>query len=478
MSIYVRVGDETICVSGPGGDAGEFASSEPIPVEVLEREVACSRVRQGLSGGLVAGRAEGALSATDELAPMIRGLARAAARLDLLEPTAAWISELWDDECREALEEARLRGLAPLRGSGANMETAQDPRAGVFSGLGTHGELYMRCWSAWRRWAETLLKEDAKFGSVVEADDVLRKKIAAVLEAPSVIPTDFVPREPGDPALEACARVGHEVYRAGMGNPDMPGWDDAPESDRAEARAAASGALSGVPPREWFERWRARMAADGWSAGPVVDEARKQHPNLQVATYEELPEEQRALDQLFVAAVLAVAVAVDGLEDACSAPVLKVRGDASSEQFDAFKRDWERRVAAAPGAWKTPIVDAPEVVVRRPPSPYTRSGVVSFVDRLVDTMLGAPLIWGSFRELELQALLLLEVRAFVVAGQPGADATTQAYAKFVVDLLGDAASTEPLSSQLEALGRAGEFVARMGEFVASWRLSVGWAGGL
>src|SRR6185436_15347335 len=390
-----------------------------------------------------AGRTAGALAATDALEPMIRGLARAAAFLERADGESAILetdgSPMWDDACRTALEEAKLRGFYP---PGASL--------GVPLTASFLGELV-----AWRRWARGILREPE---SAALPDEQIRRKLAAVIEAPSVISAEqlggFVPLgearpmlpsnkyltvidldlltrdvldardnahsddgtfervrrvlaarvvrsrpvvESGDPVVEACARVGYEVYRTGFDDPGKLEWDAADEDDRRVARDMVVVVLSGVSPAQEHARWLARKADEGWSLGEL-DEDRKLHPNM--VPYEQLPDGQRLLDQLFVAAVLATALAVDELEEAYSVPVLRIRGDLPPEQFAEFKRDWERQVAAAPIAWKTPIVDAP-AVVRRRPSPYTRAGLTAFVDEQVDSMLERPETWGSLREVEL-----------------------------------------------------------------------------
>jgi hypothetical protein len=432
-----------------------------------------------------AGREAGALAVSDALEPMIRGLARAAAFLERADGESTLLetdgSPVWDDKSRLALEEAKLRGFYPL-----------DAATSVPLTVSFLGELV-----AWRRWARGVLKEPE---SAALPDEQIRRKLAAVLEAPSVIaledlrtdhlsvrevrvpagmlwsdigkPADEVERlcaarraaESGDPVVEACARVGYEVYRTGFDDPAKLEWDAAEDDDRKVARDMAVVVLSGVTPEQEHARWLARKADEGWSLG-ALDEERRLHPNM--VPYEQLPDGQRLLDRLFVAAVTSVARAVDELEEHHLVPVLRIRGDIPPEQFAEFKRDWERQIASA-YAWRTPIVDAP-AVVRRRPSPYTRSGLTAFVDGQIDSMLERPETWGSLREVELQVLLMLEVRAFVDAGQGGVDAVAASYQSFVAGKIGDTASAEALATQLDDLGRAGEFIGIMGEFVVACR---------
>lgn len=319
---------------------------------------------------------------------------------------------------------------------------------------------------AWARWAASLLGENlrplrsdpARRRLRLDRDVELRKRVSETRQAsPASSPID-------DLVVEACARVAHEVYRTALGVSDMRSWDTAPEGDKAQARAATREVLSAdvskTTPTQWHAKWCAEKAADGWRYGPVIDVERKEHPNM--LPYEQLPEEQRALDRLFVVAVESTRAAIDALEVAYSVPVLKFNGNITPEQFEKFKRDWEAQLASSPTAWKTPIIDMDAFSVNR---------LVEYADGLVDSMLGAPEIWGSFREVELQLLLMLEVRAFAIGGQAGAgaDSVMKAYEPFVAARVGELASADPLSTQLEVRGRTHEFVAALGEFVASQR---------
>ncbi len=365
----------------------------------------------------------------------------------------------------------------------------------------------------WRVWASELTKSDPVLGD----DGVLRKKITAVVEAPAVISVDEVPLKDYDglksfgaidPAVvfedikvdhfpvqafetppnmlwsdigkppkleseskkgmddlvvEACARVAHSIYREAIDDSTMLPWDEAPEDERDVARETVRGTLRGTTPEQWHVKWRAEKEAEGWTNGPDKDEERKMHPNL--VHYDQLPEEQRAIDRLFVVAVEATRQAIDNLEvvTAAQVPVFKVKGDVTPEQFTQFKRDWDQEQQIG-SAWKTPIVVEEDLQLRRPVSPYTVGGVVTFIDQKVDSMLTMSMTWGSLREVELQVLLMLEVREFVLTGRYR-DSVMEAYARFIAGKLGDTASVEPLSTQLEALGRAAEFTMIMGEFI-------------
>lgn len=237
---------------------------------------------------------------------------------------------------------------------------------------------------AWARWAASLLGENlrslrsdpARRRLRLDRDVELRKRVSKMQQNYSAASSTEIGRmfaeawnekvRPStttptinDLVVEACARVGHEVYRAALGVSDMRAWDTAPEDDKAQARAATKEALSAdvskTTPAQWHAKWCAEKAADGWKYGPVIDVERKQHPNM--LPYEQLPEEQRALDQLFVVAVESTRAAIDALEVAYSVPVFKVKGDIPPEQYEKFRCDYAQQLASSPNMWKTPIVD-------------------------------------------------------------------------------------------------------------------------
>lgn len=107
--------------------------------------------------------------------------------------------------------------------------------------------------------------------------------------------------------IEACARVAHEVNRAyckTIGDDSQPSWDDAPDWQKTSARNGVAGVFAGNGPRESHMSWLQEKAATGWKYGPVKDPAKKEHPCF--VEYDELPEEQKRKDDLYVATVLAV----------------------------------------------------------------------------------------------------------------------------------------------------------------------------
>jgi hypothetical protein len=86
--------------------------------------------------------------------------------------------------------------------------------------------------------------------------------------------------------------------------------------------------------------------------------------------------------------------------------------------------------------------------------------MVDRIDESLDLMAKAPRMWGSPESMELQALLLLELRAMasrhsVLHGRRPSG-LREAYERFVTDTLGAAGTGSLLSSGLEAVGRTNE----------------------
>jgi hypothetical protein len=114
--------------------------------------------------------------------------------------------------------------------------------------------------------------------------------------------------------IEACARAAHEVNRAyciALGDDSQPAWLDAPEWQQSSALNGVEGVLvRGNGPEQSHESWLAEKRTAGWKYGPTKDPEKKEHPCF--VPYAELPESQRAKDDLFVTTVRAVAKALGG----------------------------------------------------------------------------------------------------------------------------------------------------------------------
>lgn len=105
------------------------------------------------------------------------------------------------------------------------------------------------------------------------------------------------------------ARVCHEANRAycmALGDHTQLHWEEAPDWQRQSA-------INGVRfhranpdsrPESSHESWLKEKIEAGWKYGPVKDAEKKEHPCC--VPYDQLPEEQRRKDSLFIAIVRAM----------------------------------------------------------------------------------------------------------------------------------------------------------------------------
>lgn len=115
-----------------------------------------------------------------------------------------------------------------------------------------------------------------------------------------------------DDIFEACARAAHEANRSycmALGDHSQEHWEKAPTWARDSAREGVVGVLiRGNGPRESHGAWLAAKERDGWRWGPLKDPTIKTHPCFR--PYDELPEDQRAKDTIFVTVVRTMAAAL------------------------------------------------------------------------------------------------------------------------------------------------------------------------
>lgn len=111
--------------------------------------------------------------------------------------------------------------------------------------------------------------------------------------------------------VEQIAEVAYEtnrIYCQTIGDFSQPRWIDAPKWQRDSAingvqfhidnpEAGCSGS---------HENWLKEKEVDGWKYGEVKDPEKKEHPCF--VPYEELPENQKVKDALFVGVVRALKV--------------------------------------------------------------------------------------------------------------------------------------------------------------------------
>ena len=104
--------------------------------------------------------------------------------------------------------------------------------------------------------------------------------------------------------IELVAKVCHEVNRGyceSIGDYSQPRWDKAHKWVRDSA-------INGVrffyenptsTPRDMHNSWMNQKIEDGWVYGEVKDPDKKTHPCI--AEYDNLPLQQRIIDNLFIA---------------------------------------------------------------------------------------------------------------------------------------------------------------------------------
>lgn len=110
--------------------------------------------------------------------------------------------------------------------------------------------------------------------------------------------------------IERIAQACHEGNRAycrSLGDFSHDPWDEAPEWQKASARAGVQAILDNplTTPRESHDSWMAQKLADGWVYGDTKDPVAKTHPCL--LNYESLPESQRVKYVIFGTIVRALA---------------------------------------------------------------------------------------------------------------------------------------------------------------------------
>ena len=106
--------------------------------------------------------------------------------------------------------------------------------------------------------------------------------------------------------VEQIAKVCHETNRAyceTIGDNSQPKWEDAPEWQRQSAINGVSYHLEtpNAKPEDSHNSWLKEKELDGWKFGLVKDPEKKEHPCY--IPYEQLPEEQKKKDSLFIAIV-------------------------------------------------------------------------------------------------------------------------------------------------------------------------------
>ncbi len=112
--------------------------------------------------------------------------------------------------------------------------------------------------------------------------------------------------------IEACARAAHEANRAyclSLGDDSQPPWAQAPEWMKESALNGVRGVLKGHSPRDSHENWLKHKKETGWKYGKEKNADKKEHPCF--LPYDQLPQEQRSKDYIFVQVVRTLALAFE-----------------------------------------------------------------------------------------------------------------------------------------------------------------------
>ncbi len=105
--------------------------------------------------------------------------------------------------------------------------------------------------------------------------------------------------------LAAAAHMANRAYCTGLGDFSQLPWSEAADWQKESCHNGVAGVLNGNGPEESHKSWLAHKEKEGWTYGPEKDAEKKTHPCF--VPYDELPDEQKAKDALFVATVRSVA---------------------------------------------------------------------------------------------------------------------------------------------------------------------------
>ncbi|NOS83700.1 MAG: hypothetical protein HOP31_01040 [Ignavibacteria bacterium] len=108
---------------------------------------------------------------------------------------------------------------------------------------------------------------------------------------------------------EEIAKVCHDAnksYCEAIGDKSQKSWDEAEDWQRESAIKGVQFKLDNPEAGNsaQHEAWLKDKDAEGWVYGPVKDPVKKEHPCM--VPYDELPEEQKKKDALFLSIVNAL----------------------------------------------------------------------------------------------------------------------------------------------------------------------------
>jgi hypothetical protein len=103
--------------------------------------------------------------------------------------------------------------------------------------------------------------------------------------------------------ISAACHMANRAYCIGIGDTSQPTWESAPEWQKNSIRSGVRAMLENPSqtPVMSHEGWLNYKKAEGWKYGPVKNVKLKEHPCL--VPYDQLPEDQRRKDELFISTV-------------------------------------------------------------------------------------------------------------------------------------------------------------------------------
>lgn len=110
-----------------------------------------------------------------------------------------------------------------------------------------------------------------------------------------------------DTSTANIARVAKSCHNANkkfcqsIGDDSQPDWDEAEQWQKDSAIAGVKSIVDNpsITPEESHNNWKKMKLDDGWKYGPVKDTKKKEHPCI-VDSYDDLPEDQRKKDEIFI----------------------------------------------------------------------------------------------------------------------------------------------------------------------------------
>lgn len=113
--------------------------------------------------------------------------------------------------------------------------------------------------------------------------------------------------------IEQIAKTAHEVNRAyclSIGDTSQPSWEDAPAWQKISTINGVKFHLNNphAKPENSHNNWLKEKEANGWKYGAMKNLETKEHPCF--VPYEQLPQEQKTKDYLFIGVVKSFLITV------------------------------------------------------------------------------------------------------------------------------------------------------------------------